>query len=470
MSARGTTSPLEPEHEVAPRSDSGGRPLPMVRGDRAPGVDLNGNPATRFLLTNRRVQPALQLLVLGIFVWALWQSFVGPQDAAVNFGAIAFFGLWWTPVMLLSLVLFGRIWCYVCPIGAITQFLQRFSLDRRFPTFRKPKWRVFGLGFSVLAIAALSFTLARLPLYKYGVAFTPWKMGVYFLVFLGIAVGLTLVFRQRVFCRYFCPATGVMSVTTRLSPFELTQDRDAHVPDCMTAEFRSRYLSTERRCVACMHCTVEQPDVSVRLRARWPGAAAVHQRLLIPDEALIALIIWAVFPIDHVLGSRFIEPLPAVQALPGVLAGAAPYYGSIAAAVLAFAGVSWLGAKWAGVDSRTAFVRFAFAYIPLGITFQLGEHMVPGLLEGGGGLLNGFAAGLGMSWDLPVAWAGADSLAWWGTVGSDAFLWIGVGWSLAIAWRIARESTPDRARAIRALLPHLVLMAGTTWGVLAVLG
>ena len=451
----------------SPPAGPGAMRLPVLGSEG--GIDLNRIPLTRPFLTNPRVQGSLQLAFVGIFAWGLWQALNGPQDPSVNFGAVAFFGLWWTPVMLVSLLLFGRIWCYVCPIGAITQFLQRFSLDRRFPTFQKPKWGVLGIGLSVLSIAALSFTLARLPLYKFGVAFTPWKMGVYFLVFLGAAVALTLVFRQRVFCRYFCPATGVMSVTTRFSLFEISQDRDSDVPDCMTAEFKSEYLSSDRRCVSCMHCSVGQPDVPVRLRARWPGASAVRQRLAIPDEALIALVIWAVFPIDHVLGGGILGQMAAVQALPGILPGVAPYYGSIALTILAFTTANWIAARWSGVDTRTSFLRLAFAYAPLGLGFQLGAHLIPGLMENGGGLVNAFAAGLGVPLHLPAAWASAETHEAWVSFGHDGFLWLSVLWGVAVAWFIARDLADTSSDAVKLLLPHALLMGGSTLWVVALL-
>lgn len=443
------------------------RELPVV--GRAQDVDLNGNRVTRFLLTNRYVQPTLQLVVLAIFVLALWRTFTGPQDPDTNFGVIAFFGLWWAPFMIVSLLLIGRVWCYVCPIGAVTQFLQRFSLDLRFPTFLKPKLRVLGLPLSVLSIAAVTFVLARFPLYKLGVAITPWKAGVYFLVFVTVAVGLTLVFRQRVFCRYVCPATGVMSVTTRLSPAELRQDRDSHVADCMTAEFKSNYLSTERRCVSCMACTKGEPEQPVRLHFRWPGAAAVRQRLLIPDEALLALVVWAVFPIDHVLGSRILGETAWVRSLPPLAAEAVPYLGSIAAAIGAFALVSRVAAWWGGLDAREAFVRFAFAYVPLGILFQLGRHVVTGLMESGGALVNGFAAGLGVSLGLPAAWAAPETIEAWSRFSESGGLWLSVLWAAGIAWFVARDLAENRAAAIRAFVPHLLLMAGSTFLVVSYL-
>ncbi|MEX2583692.1 MAG: 4Fe-4S binding protein [Gemmatimonadota bacterium] len=429
------------------------------------GFDLNGNAVTSGLLTNKYVQPTVHVFTVSLFLYAIYQTFAGPQDGGTNFGAVAFFGLWWAPVMLVSLLLVGRAWCYFCPIGAITDFLQRFSLNRRFPTFLKPNWKVLGLNLSVLSIAAVTFLFARLPLYKFGVSYTPWKAGIYFLIFLVLAVGLTLVFRQRVFCRYFCPATGVMTVTARLSPIELRQDRETDVPDCMTAEFKSEYLSTERRCVSCMNCVTGQPEVPARLRFRWPGSGAVRQRILLADEALIALIIWAVFPVDHVLGSAITENIPAIQALPGIWAGTLPYFMSVAATILGFAAVNRIAAWWSGLDARETFIRFAFAYAPLGIMFQLGRHVVTGLLENGGGLVNNFAAGLGVGLDLPVAWASPGAIAAWSQFSASGGLWLGVVWGGVIAWAIASDMADATERRLKAVLPHLAFMAAVTFAV-----
>ena len=74
--------------------------------------------------------------------------------------------------MLLSLVFLGRIWCYFCPLGAIVQFTQRFGLQWHFPMYTR-KWLVFGLPISVLSLTALTFVMARWPMYKVGVAYTP---------------------------------------------------------------------------------------------------------------------------------------------------------------------------------------------------------------------------------------------------------------------------------------------------------
>ena len=456
----------------ADASGSGrGRSLPTVSGAESPGgrgLDLNRYRLTRFLLTHRAVRPTVQGAMVALFLLALYHAFAGPSDPGSNFAAVAFFDLWWAPVMLLSLLLVGRIWCYFCPIGAITQFVQRFGLQRRFPTFREGTLRVFGVGLSVLSIAGVSFLLARFPLYKLGVAHTPWLMGVYFLAFLAVAVGLALVFRQRAFCRYVCPATAVMSVTSRFSILELRQDRESRVPDCMTAEFKSNYLSTERRCVACMHCAEGQPGMPVRLRLRWPGAAAVRQRILLPDEALVALVIWAVFPLDHVLGGGLSERLAGTAAMPMWAAQVVAYVVSVVGVIAAVGLASRLGARWAGLDPGRVFLRFAFAYAPLGIGFQLSRHTFTGLLEDGGGMVNTFAAGLGVPLGLPEAWASAETLAFWQNFAIPAGLVLALVWAWAVAWFVARDMAGSRAHVWRAFAPHAALMAASTVLILGV--
>jgi polyferredoxin len=401
------------------------------------GITLNRNGIIRFFLTNKYVQPALTTLSVILFFLAIYQTFVGPQDADTNFGAIAFFGLWWAPFLLISLLLFGRIWCYICPIGAINTFLQRFSLNRRFPMFMKQK-KIFGLSVSVLSIAAITFIFARLPLYKFGVSWTPWKMGVYFLIFLAVAVIVTLLFERRAFCRYVCPITSAMTVTSKLSPIEFVHKNQTGVKDCVTAEFQSNYLSGDHRCVYCMSCTMEKPEAAVKMRLRWPGVAAVREKMPLADEALMALIIFAVFPIDHVLG-KIVAELPVIKELPLFFSKSVPYFTSIIATIFVFALVNKIASVWSGLDAKTAFTRFAFAYLPLGIMFQLGRHVITGLMEEGGALLNGFAAGLGITLHLPEAWASPETVAAWSHFSITGFLWLAALWGAMIAWKVAKD-------------------------------
>ncbi len=425
-------------------------------------ITLTNSPLMRFWLRNKYVQPALQMLSVGLFIMAIYATFVGPQDKEINFGSLVFWGLWWSPFMIVSLLLLGRVWCYICPIGAINTFLQRFSRNHRFPTFLN-KRKILGLSFSVLSITAITFIFARLPLYKLGVVSSPVKTGIYFLLFLGLAVCVTLLFERRVFCRYICPVTGVMSVTSKLTPIEFVHEKAVGVRHCVTAEFQSSYLSTDHRCVYCMACTTEKPDATVKMKFRWPGAAAVKEKFPLADEALIALIIFAVFPIDHVLG-KLVANIPAIKELPLFFAKSIPYLTSIMATILAFSFVNLAATRWSGFDTKTSFTRFAFAYIPLGIMFQLGAVM-QSLMSEGGRLLNGFATGVGITLNLPEAWASPETIDAWSNFRYTGLLWLAASWGAIIAWKIAKDmsNVKDMRQVLRAFLPHLLFMAICTY-------
>ncbi|WP_226043195.1 4Fe-4S binding protein [Natrinema sp. DC36] len=433
--------------------------------DSGTGITITNNRMIRFLFTNKNVQHAVNLVTVAIFFYAIYRAAVGPTDSATNFGNVAFFGLWWTPVMLLSLVFLGRIWCYFCPMGAIVRFTQRFGLQRHFPMYTR-KWVVLGIPLSVLSLTALSFAMARWPMYKAGVAYSPRLIPVYWLTILGVAVAVSLVYQRQAFCRYVCPATGVMSVTSKFSPLEIAQNTETGV-QCATLEYKSDFLSTDRRCTACMKCTTEQPDEDVELRFRWPGAKVLTERIPLVDEALVALIIWAVFPIDHVLGGP-VEETTVIGNLPGVLAPTAAYAVSILVTILAFTAVNRLASSWSGIDWTTSFTKFGLAYAPLGIMFTLGSHAIGGLLESGGQMLNVFARGLGIPLSLPTG-ASPAIVSAWNNFFVTGWLWLAVLWSAVIAWQIARTMTDSKKLAVKAFAPHFALMAGSTYVVATVL-
>jgi polyferredoxin len=469
--------PVIPAARPHPVPSTVGMPIRNPDADRIGGLNLTAVPLLRFLLTNRWVQPVVQVLSISFFAYLLFDGFFGVQDNKASFAYAAFWTVWWNPVMTISLLLVGRAWCYVCPIGAVTNALQRFSLGYRFPTYLKPKVRVLGIGLSVLSISALTFLVMRAALFGGGLRAFPWMTSVFFLGMLLLAVSLTLVYRQRPFCRYICPATGVMTVTAKLAPFQLAQTSDRGVINCMTAEFQSNYLSNERRCVACMHCTTSRPDATVKLQAAWPGARAVQERIPLPDEALIALVIFAVFPINHVIVPWLFRDVPALKAitdgLAPVAAGYLRYTLAIVGGIVAFGLVNAVAARLAGLGWETSFTRFANAYIPLGILFTFGMHTIPALMTSGGTMANVLGAAVGLQLNLPAAWAGPATIAAWNAFSMNGLHWVSALWGGIIAWMIARDLTRDRQHGLRsavlAVMPHLLLTVAVSWLVVTVM-
>ncbi|MFP8952228.1 4Fe-4S binding protein [Natrialbaceae archaeon A-arb3/5] len=429
-------------------------------------VTLTRSRVLKFLLTNRYVQPTVHVVMVTIFAWALWTALTGTQNPGANFGAVAFFGLWWMIVMLVSLVVIGRIWCYFCPMGAIVRFTQRFGLKRHFPMFTNAKWSMFGISLSVVSITAVTFIFARMPMYNLGMVFDPQLIAYYFLGFTVLAVGVSLVYQRQAFCRYVCPATGVMTVTSKLSPFEIRQNTQSGV-QCATLEYKSDYLSTDRRCVSCMECTTKQPNEDVGLRARWPGAAAVRQRIPLPDEALLVIVLWAVFPIDHVLSDYLLATAGIDAMVVEPWSDVVAYFGSIVLAIGAYLLATAVGTWWSDLDWEASFTRFAYAYLPFSILYMLGNHGIPGFLGEGGAELNAFFAGLGIPITLPESFASESTIAAWETFNATLLPWIAVLWGLAIVWYAAKRLTDSTAQIVKALLPHAILLvASTAWVVL----
>lgn len=429
-------------------------------------ITITQNRVIRALFTNKYIQHAVNLITVTLFFYAIYRAAVGPTESGQNFGNVAFFGLWWSPIMLLSLLFLGRIWCYVCPLGAIVRFTQRFGFQRHFPMYTQKKWVVFGLPISILSLTALTFALARWPMYKVGVAYTPRLIPVYWLTILGVAVGVSLVYQRQAFCRYVCPATGVMSVTAKFSPLEIAQNTETGIT-CATLEYKSDYLSTDRRCTACMKCTSEQPDEDVELRFRWPGATVVTERIPLVDEALVALVIWAIFPIDHVLGDA-VEGTTLVQSLPGLLSPTTAYLVSITATIIGFTAINRLASSWSGLDWTESFTKFGLAYAPLGLMFSLGAHVIGGLLEDGGHTLNVVAQGLGIPLHLPAG-ASPTIVSAWDSFFITGWMWLAVLWSALIAWQVATTMAGSKKRALKAFAPHFALMTGSTYLVVTVL-
>jgi polyferredoxin len=414
----------------------------------------------------------------------LFDGFFGTQDNKTSYAYAAFWQVWWNPVMTISLLLVGRAWCYACPIGAVTNTLQRFSLGYTFPTYLKPKVRVLGIGLSVLSISALTFLVMRAALFGGGLRAFPWMTSVFFLGMLLVAVALTMVFRQRPFCRYICPATGVMTVTAKLAPFQLAQVSDRGVTNCMTAEFQSNYLSTERRCVACMNCATSRPDTTIKLQAVWPGAHAVRERIPLPDEALIALVIFAVFPLNHVVVPWLFRDVPLLKGiadgLAPVAAGYLRYTTAIVGGIVAFGLANAVSARLAGLGWEVSFTRFANAYIPLGMLFTFGMHTIPALMTSGGTMLNVSGAAVGFQLDLPAAIVGPATISAWSGFTMGWLHWGSAAWGGILAWLIARDLTRDQGngverqrtgvgRAVLAFVPHLLLMLAVTWLVVTVM-
>ncbi|MBK8135549.1 MAG: 4Fe-4S binding protein [Chloroflexi bacterium] len=137
------------------------------------------------------------------FTLAILTGFFGTSAGSRNFGIVFVWIVWWALLIVFLVPVFGRVWCTICPIPAPGEWLQRRgivrrtpgklrSMSRRFPKRFKNMW-LQNIGF--LMVASFSAVILTQP----GVSAAVLS------AFIIVAVMLSVVYDNRVFCRYICP-------------------------------------------------------------------------------------------------------------------------------------------------------------------------------------------------------------------------------------------------------------------------
>ncbi len=236
---------------------------------------------------------AFQGLTLAAFVVLVllgWQIYPdGNGDARLfaqsNLVTLVVWGLWW-PMMIWTAVLLGRLWCTVCPLELVSGFTERVGRRLGIVQWNVPAWirggAVVVFLYVVIQLLVAGMHINRVPAYTS-----------FFLIgLLTVAALAGFMFKDRAFCRGFCPIGVLLNAYGRggmlaVRPASGAVCDGCSGKDCVMACHRHRWqgrscpsllnpprLSTNRDCLVCGQCIKSCRPDNMRLFLRFPFSAA----------------------------------------------------------------------------------------------------------------------------------------------------------------------------------------------------
>jgi len=264
-------------------------------------IELTRSPFIKTALKSRYPQLTVFIVMLVGYIFAILAGLVGTPVGSHNFSIVFVWIAWWAILILVAVPFFGRGWCAVCPIPLPGEWLQRGAVLA--PPEKKPKWlnRRWPRAFRNIWLQNISFLL--LALFSSVLLTTPNITGIVLAAMLFAAIGLSIVFERRSFCRYLCPVGGFIGLYSQTAPLEL-RIKDKKV--CAACEGKPCYngsaegygcpwdvfpggLTKNSYCGLCMECIRTCPFDNIAVNAR-PFSADLARPSARMDESFKAFI------------------------------------------------------------------------------------------------------------------------------------------------------------------------------------
>jgi len=376
-----------------------------------PGIELVSLLGLRPLLASRFYPAALPWLFL-LPVATAWVLLVtGPPEWARSPAAGLLLGLL-LPAMLLSPLLLGRLWCAACPFPLATDLARDLAGGGK----RLPRLLVRGR----YGLAALQVLLIPFLLLVAGLMASTRILAAVPAAYLLLAVGLSIVYGKRPFCRALCPVGAALGLFSHASPYSL-EAGDCRCEEDTAAPERWSVLSAS--CCHCGHAAGDDPGREISIRLTKPFGSPVPAAGEVLLLALIGLTLMH-FLARHPLWFWIRSWGPAGAALLGLLV-LLPLGIGIVSRHVAVRLEGEPGRRRGGAWLALAIFSMAAWALPLlALTLRDAPSMMAGLFSGAG-METGPAAGaqdvvLAVQVGLVVTGAVLSALAAWRAAGLRA--------------------------------------------------
>lgn len=474
------------------RTVGGGMSLPVLEVPSANrDIDLTArHPWLLRLLRWRPLQFTLALPLLAVFMFAILAGLFGTKVGGRNLAVTLTWMCWMSLLVLLLVPLNVRLWCTVCPLPLLGEWLQRGTIAgvRSGPPRKKYLNRYLSLLWVwpaklrgtwlrmlfFLLLASLSVSLAGVP------RWTAFML----LLLLGLGTFMAPFWELRSFCRYLCPVASFLSTygdVGRLMVRKTTRETCAQCRDIpcrrggdsgWACPFRIHVgtLDSNAECGLCTECFKSCSYENVSLYWRR-GPARVRLRSL--GEAWQILMLLAI-AMAYLLVVH--APWPVIRGSANIVdRGHAGHFALYMTAIWVWSlvivpGLYWLLAGWGArranltLDRGAALRATAPAAIPLSLALFI-AFFAATLMANYTFILMTFSDPFGWGWDL----LGASGMPWiqlwpaaipWLQVAATL---VGLALSLRRGYALWLVHAGQPMRALRAFLPSaamLVMLAG----------
>jgi ferredoxin len=409
--------------------------------------------------------------MLALFVLIVAFSFAGTIKGGENLATVVTWGLWWTLIPF-SFILLGRVWCAVCPITAVSDYLQRWLGGwGRLPGRFLKRYGVW--------IMSLSFLLLTWADRIWGIVDSPRATGVALITILGGSSLVALVYRRRVWCRYLCPIGALSGVYSMTSFVELRAKKEV----CRKCKSKSCYRGTEkiegcplyefpmnmesnRNCNLCANCLKACPHGSVELRLRPPGRELWQvEKPILGESALAVLMVALVYM--QTAGMAYFFPsymkwaVESLEPLSYNFVFTLTMVGAVGVGAVLYLSSSWASSRVRKEGFKTNLASFGYALVPLALAGHFGHNIFHLGVEGKAALqaaisqlhlpLQLFPLGLSAGEEFHHATIAIKAL-------QALALASGTAWSGFVVWRLAVARSGDIKGRLLKALPHLVMV------------
>jgi len=283
--------------------------VPVTQIERQRTISLTSirflRPIVLFLTFTSWPLLFLKLLMVIIFLLIIYAGLYGTPVAERNLATVMTWNIWWAGLVI-SVFFLGSSWCAVCPWDTLATWLVKPRL-----WLKNKKWIGFNNSLlltppaflrNVWPALLLLITLTWLEL-GVGVTSNPYITALLSLLMIILATIALALFKNKAFCRYFCPVGRTVGFYSQLAPIELRPIDPQLCSQCVTLECYNGNdsidacptqlvmgtLTQNTYCTSCGNCLQSCPEQNISWLLRPQSHEAIQSARPHWDEAWFML-------------------------------------------------------------------------------------------------------------------------------------------------------------------------------------